>query len=55
MSIMQEYEMFRNMVGEKEIQLIEKFLDENEKYLLSDLLYSLAVWKEYEEWKKPLE
>ena len=55
MSIMQEYEMFRNMVGEKEMQLIEAFLDEKTDYYLSDLLYRPEVWKEYEEWKKPLE
>lgn len=51
MSIMSEYEDFRKELGEREFRLLEKFLEENEQYLLSDLYYSQAAYSEYEKWR----
>ena len=51
MSIMQEYEFFKKEVGAQEWERINNFLNENEEYYLSDLIYNQAVYKIYEEWK----
>lgn len=52
MSILQEYEEYRRKLGEKEWKNIDNFLAENERYLLSDVLYKESVWKIYENWKR---
>jgi hypothetical protein len=54
MSILQEYERFKQSVGEHEWDLMTAFLDQHGEYMLSDLLYSMEVYKEYEEWKNHL-
>ena len=54
MSILQDYERFKQSISEKEWELITLFIEQNEQYLLSDLLYSQSVYKEYEEWKSHL-
>lgn len=54
MSIMNEYEEMRQNLGEKNFRLLEQFLEENEQYLLSDVYYSMSVYREFEEWKKHL-
>lgn len=52
MSIMQEYQRIREEKGKEEYQLIDTYLEENPQILLSDLLYSMMHWKQFEEWKK---
>lgn len=54
MSILQDYERFRESIGEQEYQLITMFLDCHGEYMLSDLLYKQDVYKVYEEWKKKI-
>ena len=52
MSILQEYEQIRKQIGEETYHDIEKFLEENPHYLLSDVYYKKSVWDEMEEWRK---
>jgi hypothetical protein len=52
MSILQDYERFKEMIGEREWELITMFLDSHGEYFLSDLMYKQDVYKLYEEWKK---
>ena len=52
MSILQEYEEYRQKLGEKEWAMMEEFLKKNEQYLLSDLLYKESVWQIYQDWKQ---
>lgn len=54
MSIMQDYEIYRNDVGEKEWRLTEMFLEAYPEYFLSDLLYNREIYGIYEEWKNRL-
>lgn len=54
MSILQDYEYFKKSIGEHEWELITAFLDRHGEYMLSDLMYSMEVYKEYEEWKNHL-
>jgi len=54
MSIMQDYEIYRNDVGESEWKLTEMFLTVYPEYYLSDLLYDLEIYRIYEEWKNRL-
>jgi aspartate/methionine/tyrosine aminotransferase len=51
MSILQDYERFKASISKQEWEYITAFLDSYNEYMLSDLLYSQAVYKEYEEWK----
>lgn len=55
MSIMQDYENYRNEVGEKEWEKIQTFLDLYPEYYLSDLLYDVKVYKQYTKWKNTAE
>lgn len=52
MSIMSEYETIKRTIGEAEYKMIEQFLEVHPEYLLSDVLYSKAFYKEYGQWKK---
>ena len=52
MSILQEYEEYRKRVGNEEWQMMNKFLEENRQYLLSDLLYRKSIYAVYQQWKK---
>lgn len=51
MSILQEYEEYRQKLGEEEWNKIDQFLEEHGQYDLSDVLYKERVWKVYEDWK----
>ena len=51
MSILQEYEEYRQKLGEEEWNNIDQFLEEHGQYDLSDVLYKERVWKVYEDWK----
>lgn len=53
MSIMSEYQEIRKNIGEKDFQLLEKFLEEK-KLLLSDVYYSMKIFNEFQEWKKSI-
>lgn len=52
MSVLQDYEKFKEMIGEREWELITMFLDSHGEYFLSDLMYKQEIYKVYEEWKK---
>jgi hypothetical protein len=52
MSIMQEYETIRKMIGKKKYKKIEAFLKRNPQFLLSDVLYSEEVYNKFVQWEK---
>lgn len=52
MSILQEYTEIRKRLGEEKFSHIEKFLDDNPHYFLSDVYYRESVWNEFEDWEK---
>ena len=52
MSILQEYEMIRRKIGEKEYNNICQFLEENPGSFLSDVYYNLNDGdRRYTKWK----
>ena len=50
MSVLQEYEKIRKMLGDKEWANINWFLLNNDQYTLDDVLYKKANYTVYEEW-----
>lgn len=50
MSILQEYESIRKMIGEEKYKQIEIFLDIHPHYYLDDVYYRKNVWDEMENW-----
>ena len=50
MSILQEYDEIRRMIGEDMFQAIEEYLACHEDVLLSDIYYNENEWKKFEEW-----
>ena len=52
MSILQNYEKIRKEIGEERFTHIEKFLDDNPHYFLSDVYYRESVWNEFISWEK---
>lgn len=52
MSILQEYEVIRKILGEEEYLNICEFLKENPEYYLSDIYYNVDnAFENYKEWK----
>ena len=54
MSILQEFAEIRKRIGEEKYQTIQKFLDYNPHYCLSDVYYKKYVWNEMEEWSEDI-
>ena len=50
MSILNEYAEIKKIIGEEKYKQIEQFLEEHPHYLLSDVYYSMRVYKEFEKW-----
>lgn len=51
MSILNEYANIRKMLGNKEWNLIEEYVNKHEDIYLSDVLYNEEIYSLYDEWK----
>ena len=54
MSILQEYERIRNNLKPGEFQAMEKWLELNPKYFLSDIYYQEKVNQIFHDWWKKI-
>jgi hypothetical protein len=52
MSILQDYKMIRQQIGENKYCQVCEFLKHHPHYLLSDVYYRESVWNEMEAWVK---
>jgi len=52
MSILQDFEIIKKELGEKEWALIEDYLKEHKELLLDNVIYSEEGWNAFQEWKK---
>jgi hypothetical protein len=52
MSILQEYEQIRKVIGEEKYQRIKAYLDKHPDMLLSDVYYKEGVFDAFEGWEK---
>ena len=52
MSILQEYAKIKQSISDVVYNRIEKFLEENPNFLLSDVYYKEDVWKQFVKWEK---
>lgn len=50
MSILNEYAEIKKSIGEEKYKQIEQFLEKHPHYYLSDVYYSMRVYKEFEIW-----
>jgi hypothetical protein len=54
MSILQEYQVIRKEIGEREFSYIEKYLEENRNLFLSDIYYKRNEYKKFKKWYKKI-
>ena len=50
MSILQEYQYIRRMIGESEYRRIEEYLQQHPEMLLSDIYYNRENYNKYRLW-----
>lgn len=51
MSILQEYEAIKKLLSEREFNNVQKFLERNPQYQLSDVYYQQEVHQKFEKWQ----